>query len=1012
MNIFSLSMGGRACYCLIFLGFLMSFSPAHAKNHSRHGNFFPQQHKVQGTVTDGTNPLPGVTIAIKNKKNNAVISDYSGQFSLTSSPYDTLLVSYIGFKTKLVPIQGRSVVNILLVYDTTTLQEVRVNAGYYSVKNKELTGSIVKIKSDDIEKQPVSNPLAAMQGRMAGVNITQSSGTPGSGLNIQIRGINSLRSEGNDPLYIVNGVPYASQTLGNNDVSANLFGALSSPLSNINPADIESIEVLKDADATAIYGSRGANGVVLITTKKGKSGKTKFDIQSYTTIGKITKKLNVLNTQEYLAMRSEAFANDGITEYPADAYDINGTWDQTRDTDWQKELIGGTANIYSTQFSISGGSAATQFLLSGTYRKETTVFPGQAHSSRGAVAVNLTHRSEDDRFKLIFSANYTGDKNSLPGTDLTRLAYTLAPNAPALYDSEGILNWENGSFENPLSYLNGTYINSANTLLANTLLSYKFFSDFEFRTSLGFSDSQLLEERSLPYTMYNPFYGLTSDASEMVTNNGKRRSWIIEPQLNWQKRWQNLEINILAGTTFQTQNQEALALDAYGFASNALMNSVAAATTITILSDNRSEYNYNAIFGRLNLKLKDRYIINLTGRRDSSSRFGPENRFANFGAIGSAWMFSNEALFNKEKTVLSFGKLRASYGITGNDQIGDYQYLDTYQVTPNQYDGQIGVQPTRLFNPNFGWETNKKLEVAIELGFFKDRILLTAAYFQNRSSNQLVGIPLPGTTGFSSLQANLAAKVENTGMEIEWRSINLKSKDFTWITSINITSPKNRLLQFPNLEESTYKNRLIIGESIFIRKLFHYTGLDPETGLYTVEDLNDDGQITAAGDLKSYINFSPKYYGGIANQLSYKNVSLDFLFQFVKQKGAGVSSLFPVAGTFSNQPVQVMNHFPQDGINATTQLYTTVANADALTSYENYILSDAMVQDASFVRLKSLSLSYVIPSLGSKNIINKIYIQGQNLLTFTKYKGADPENQSADFLPPLKQFTLGIQLSF
>ncbi|OXB07810.1 SusC/RagA family TonB-linked outer membrane protein [Flavobacterium pectinovorum] len=1010
MKNLSFNKGRPHCLCIFIFAVLLS-NQINASE-LKFGSCLEQmQQQITGTVTDASGPLPGVTVIVK-ATNVSTVTDEKGNFSIAANSDDILVFSFLSYASQEIIVGSETSIKVLLSEDSTTLKEVTINAGYYSVKDKDRTGSIARITSKDIEKQPVTNPLASMQGRMSGVNISQSAGTPGSGFSIQIRGINSLRGDGNDPLYIVNGVPYASQSLGNSDVSAGQFGGLSNPISNINPADIESIEVLKDADATAIYGSRGANGVVLITTKKGKSGRTKFDVQTYTTIGKITKKMDLLNTQQYLAIRSEAFANDGISDYPDDAYDINGTWDQSRYTDWQKELIGGTANIYNTQFSVSGGSAGTQFLLSGTYRKETTVFPGDAHFYRGAVSANITHRSEDDKFSLTFTANYTGDKNTLPGTDLTRLAYTLAPNAPALYDPSGNLNWENGSFENPLSYLNGTYINSANTLLANALLSYKLPAGFEVRTSLGFSDAQLSEERSLPNTMYNPFYGLTSDASEMVVNDGKRRSWIVEPQLNWQKKWQNFQINVLAGTTFQMQKQKAFALDAYGFASNALMNSVAAATTITVLNDSQSEYKYNAVFGRINLSLKDRYILNITGRRDGSSRFGPGNRFANFGALGAAWIFSNESLLSKDNSILSFGKLRASYGITGNDQIGDYQYLDTYQVTPNLYDGVVGIQPTRLFNPDFGWETNKKLEAAIELGFLKDQIFITAAYFQNRSSNQLVGIPLPATTGFPSLQSNLDATVQNTGLELDLRSVNLKSENFTWTTSLNFTLPKNKLLAFPDLDASTYKNKFIIGQSIYIRKLYHYTGLDPATGLYTVEDVNSDGKITAAGDLKSFIDFSPKYYGGITNQLSYKNLTLDFLFQFVKQKGAGTASLFPVAGSFSNQPVQAMNHFPQDGTNAANQLYTTGVNADALSANDNYTLSDAMIQDASFIRLKSLSLSYTIPLLWSKNVSTKIYVQGQNLLTFTKYKGADPENQSANYIPPLKQFTLGVQLTF
>jgi len=995
-------------YYLFFTIIYLSCATAQAHNY-----FVPlfatqQQTNITGAVSYDGMPMTGVLIKVKGKSTTTLSGD-NGAYSIAADPSDILIFSYTGFKTIELSIDGKTTVNAFMQDNVTDLQEVTVNAGYYSVKEKERTGSIAKIKASDIEKQPVSNPLAAMQGRMAGVNITQASGIPGGGFNIQIRGINSIRGEGNDPLYIVDGVPYASQSLGNNDVSGNSFAGLSSPLSNINPADIENIEVLKDADATAIYGSRGANGVVLITTKKGKQGKTKFDLKAYTTVGTVTQKANLLNTQQYLAMRREAFSNDAIIEYPENAYDINGTWDQSRDTDWQKELIGGTAYINNVQASVSGGSAATQFLVSGTYRRETTVFPGESHYGRGTFHSSINHKSEDEKFSLMFAADYAGDKNTLPGTDFTAAAITLAPNAPALYDSTGNLNWENGTFQNPLGNLVSKYLNNTNNLIANTLLSYKFLPGFELKASLGYNDLRLSESRTRPSTMFSPFMDFTSADSQVFKNEGKRSSWIAEPQLSWQKKWGEAEFNVLAGATFQSQKQKSFAVQGAGFASNSLINSINAARTITILRDDVTEYNYNAFFGRVNINFKERYLLNLTGRRDGSSRFGPENRFANFGALGAAWIFSNEALL--KNNVLSFGKLRTSYGITGNDQIGDYHYLDTYMVSTNIYDGITGIQPSRLFNPDFGWETNKKLEVAMDLGFLNDRIFLTAAYFKNRSSNQLVGIPLPGTTGFASLQANLDATVQNKGWEFEWRSVNLKTKNLNWSTSANITIPKNELMEFPGLEGSTYENIYVIGESLNVQQLYHYTGIDPETGLYTFEDINNDGQYNA-DDRKSIKDTSPKYYGGLSNALAYKNWNFDFLFQFVKQEALSIISRFPVAGNFSNQPVQVLNHFPQDNNPSSLQQYATGDNFYATQAQDRYLRSDASITDASFIRLKNVSLSYGIPTTWSKTFTGKIYVQGQNLLTFTKYKGADPENQSPFFLPPLKQFTLGVQLTF
>eukprot|EP01096_Ripella_sp_DP13-Kostka_P009088 TRINITY_DN3439_c0_g1_i4.p5 TRINITY_DN3439_c0_g1~~TRINITY_DN3439_c0_g1_i4.p5 ORF type:complete len:278 (+),score=-43.96 TRINITY_DN3439_c0_g1_i4:418-1251(+) len=275
MNNFSFYKDGKGLYCLFFIWLCFSFSSLFAKNTVRHNIIFFQQHQIQGTITDGSNPLPGVTIAVKGKSNAAAVSDYSGQYTLFASAADTLIVSFIGFKTALVPINGRKTIDVQLIYDTTTLQEVRVNAGYYSVKESERTGSIAKITSKDIENQPVTNVLATMQGRMAGVSIVQTTGVPGGGFDIQIRGQNSLRTNGNNPLYIIDGVPYSSDPIGTGINSA-VLPTQPSPLNSINPDQIESIEVLKDADATSIYGSRGANGVVLVTTKKRKIRKNQI----------------------------------------------------------------------------------------------------------------------------------------------------------------------------------------------------------------------------------------------------------------------------------------------------------------------------------------------------------------------------------------------------------------------------------------------------------------------------------------------------------------------------------------------------------------------------------------------------------------------------------------------------------------------------------------------------------------------------------------------------------------
>jgi TonB-linked SusC/RagA family outer membrane protein len=1009
MKNFSLNKGlGALWYPLIFSLYLCC-TPALANNRLRQNQSLPLQNQISGTITDGINPLPGVTISIKGKATTGTISDFNGQYKLTASPDDILVVAFLGFKTATEPINGRKIINIQLQEDITSLQEVRVNAGYYSVKEKERTGSIAKISAKDIEKQPVSNVLAAMQGRMSGVNITQTTGVPGGGFEIEIRGRNSLRSTGNDPLYIIDGIPYSSESIGSSS-TASLLGGLTSPLNGLNPDTIESVEVLKDADATAIYGSRGSNGVVLITTKKGKIGKTHFTANYSKGTGSVTRFMDLMNTKQYLAMRKEAYANDGITTYPGSAYDLNGAWDQNRYTDWQEELTGGTAEYTDLNTSVSGGNSTTQFLMSGNFSRQTTVFPGDFRYKKGNVHVTANHESDNKKFRISFSGGYTVQDNNQPYLDLTRESRLLAPNAPALYDVAGNLNWQNNTFTNPLRHLNGTYKALTYDLLANTVLSYNLFPNLEIKSAFGFTDLRHDESSTAPSTIYNPSLGIGSDNSVLFLNAANRQSWIVEPQLNWNKLYGKAKISVLAGGTFQNNTGSQLVHQALGFPSNSLIYNLAAASNVTITQNDESEYRYQAFFGRANLTWDDRYILNLTGRRDGSSRFGPGKQFATFGAFGAAWLFTNEKVL-KENRILSFGKLRTSYGTTGNDQIGDYQFLDTYSTTGVAYNGVMGLQPSRLYNSAFGWETNKKFEVALETGFLKDRIFFTTGWYSNRSSNQLVGIPLPGTTGFTSVQANLDATVENRGLELTLRTVNFQNKNFTWTTNLNFSSSKNKLVSFPGLEASTYRNQFVIGQPLNIVKVYHFTGIDTATGIYQFEDVNGDGEINETDDKQTIKDLNPKFFGGLQNQLKYKQFQLDFLFQFVKQENYNANTTFNMPGTRSNQLASTTNHWQNVGDVSPHQMYSAT-NGVVRTAYFNYTESDASISDASYIRLKNIALTYDVSEKWMNKVRCRLSLTGQNLLTFTNYKGADPEFKLYDYLPPLKVITAGLQVTF
>lgn len=967
---------------------------------------FPQGN-IKGVVTDSLgNGMAGVNIVIKNTAKGTQ-SNLDGQYTIIAHPSDTLVFTYISFKLQEITVGNRTIINVVMAPDATSLDQVVINAGYYKVSDSEKTGSISRVTSREIESQPVANPLAALQGRAAGVDIQQTTGVPGGGFDILIRGRNSIAA-GNNPLYVIDGVPFDSATLGSGNTSGGIIAnADISPLNAINPNDIENIEILKDADATAIYGSRGANGVILITTKKGKKAKTTYNVNVYSGVAQITKKIDLLNTQQYILMREEAFANDGIEEYPSYAYDVNGTWDRNRYTDWQDELIGGTAYTNNVSASISGGSEQTSFLLSGAYRKETTVFPGDYNYGRGTVHTQYNHNSLDKRFNLLFSANYAAEKNDLPGSDLSLQARYLPPNAPALYDSEGNLNWENGTFNNPLAQLESGYYQKRYTLIANTVLSYKVTPRLVAKVNLGYNDSRLHEILTYPNTIFNPDYGLTSEYSAVFINEGNRNSWIVEPQINWNASYGKLKLEALLGSSFQKQTSDQLDQYGSGFASNDLIESLNAASSLLVFTDQHIDYRYQAFFGRINVKLDEKFFINLTGRRDGSSRFGPNKRYANFGAVGAGYIFSRENIF--EDSFLSYGKVRGSYGSSGNDQIGDYGYLNTYTTTGVPYNGIIGIAPTRLYNANYSWENNKKLDVGLETAFFKNAIAITADYYRNRSSNQLTGIPLPGTTGFQSLQANLNATVQNSGFEITINTKNLNSSKLRWNTSFNLTIPRNKLIAFPDLDQSSYSNQYIVGEPLTIKKLFHYTGLDPQTGIFTFEDYNNDGIISSPDDRQKPVDIGPKFYGGFSNVLTYKNWELRFFFNFKKQKATNNFYYGTPPGIMVNQSTQVLDHWQQPGDNAFMQQYTTGGNPDAVTAFSNYGLSDAAVSDASYIWLKNVAVSY---TLTDKNHFGKckVYIQGQNLLTLTNYKGGDPE-QLLGFLPPLRQFVFGIDLT-
>ncbi len=526
---------------------------------------------------------------------------------------------------------------------------------YGKVTRRYATGTVASIKAEEISRQPISNPIAALAGRISGLQIVQRSGVPGALVTVQLRGQNSL-ANGNDPLYVVDGIPFPSATL--NGQFGGGAGIASSPFNNLNASDIESIEVLKDAEATSIYGSRGANGVILITTKKGIQGKTRTSIRFYSGVGAISRRMDLLNTKQYLMMRREAFANDGITPTNSNAKDLL-LWDTTRYTDWQEELIGKTIAFCFTELntSLSGGSGQTQFLIRGAYRKETTVFPGNFGEEKFSGSMNLVHQSIDKRFSLTFSTLGVHNKNILPRQDLSS-QITLSPNAPSIYAADGGLNWENSTWTNPLAGVSNVFRSITDNLITNISMSYRIGRGFELKTTGGYTSITTKENLLTPRSVFDPSFGFGAEAG---FGNKSIKTLIAEPQLTYERSIKKARLALLVGSTVQSTHQTALYQVGLGYTSDDLLYSLKSASSILTFGETDILYRYAGVFGRLNFDWDKKWLLTFTMRRDGSSRYGTGNRFANFGSAGVGWIFTDEP-FLRNNSFFSFGKLKVTAG--------------------------------------------------------------------------------------------------------------------------------------------------------------------------------------------------------------------------------------------------------------------------------------------------------------------------------------------------------------
>ncbi len=979
---------------------------------------------VRGKVVDSLgNGLSGVTVSIKEGKGSTSTGG-NGDFFLKNVEEGSMLIfSYLGYISKEVP-SNKDFMYVQLQQSTSKLDEVQIMA--YGVTSRRLTtGNISTVKGDLIAKSPVANPLLAIAGRVPGLFVQQSSGLSTGGTSVLVQGRNSMANN-NIPFYVIDGIPYQPNAIGSPAIGTGINPSGNpSALNFINANDIESIEILKDGDATAIYGSRAANGAILITTKTGKAGKTKVDINTQTGWGTIVSKLDLLKTQDYLEMRKESYTNAGQS-IPG-TYDGFGgnsdltVWDQNRYTDWQKQLIGGTAQYQNFQASISGGNENTQFLFSSSYLRETTVFPGEFSDIKGSSRLVVNHTSSNRKFKVNFTAGYLKGKNTLPQVDLTADAVSLAPNAPALYNPDGSLNWEPLpedpkllTFDNPMARMLQLYTNKVNSLTSNGLLSYEFFPGLTLKSTLGYNRLVNDEIGTFPKAALSPSNTFSKRAANY--SNKFVDTWIVEPQLTYSRKFTFGSLDAILGTTFQETRNNMRSYRGEGFNNDSQLENILAAPNVTATGALESFYRYGAIFGRLSYNYEDKYVLTVSGRRDGSSRFGAENLFNNFYSVAGAWIFTNASKIKEQLPFLSFGKLKASYGTTGNDGIGDYKFMNLYEPYPADvpYQQTIGLVTNGLPNPYLQWEETKKINLGIDLGFIRDKILLNVNFFRNRSANQLLNAPLSSVTGFAGITRNLPATVQNKGWEFSLDLNPVRKKTFSWQSSFNLTIPKNKLVRYDKLAESPDASFYVLGESIFIKRAYNFKGVNPTTGLYQFLSKSGDLVSSPSGDDRTEIvNLDPKFYGGWSNSLSYKGFNFDFLFQFVKQNGNNSTyPLFPGAG-MGNQMDNFIDRWRKEGDNATIQKVTQDFFQGFFSSLAMFD-ANASISDASFIRLRNATVSYSLPQswLGKAKISQaRIYMQGQNLLTFTNFYGFDPETRSKNSLPPLRVYTIGLQLS-
>jgi TonB-linked SusC/RagA family outer membrane protein len=983
--------------------------------------------RLHGKVIDSRTKesLPGATVNIKGVTNSTT-TNYQGEFDLVtgqSFPF-TVVVSYVGYKTIELVVDG-SPVSIGLEESSNLLDDVVV-VGYGTQKRRDVTGSVSSISQANLQQQ-VSSLDQTLKGASAGVQVTQTSGQPGGGVSIRIRGGSSIQG-GNEPLYVIDGFPLYNST----STAGTLSGAAVNPLSSINPSDIESVDILKDASATAIYGSRGANGVVIVTTKKGKADRNTVSYEGSYGVQSIRKQLDLLNAHDFAVLRNEALYDatpaKGQFQYLSQAQiDALGTG-----TDWQSAAFN-TAPVQNHQLSVSGGNQKTRYLLSGNYLKQDGIIRNTDFQRLGFRA-NVDSKPFD---KLTVSASMTvnkADANVAPSGIVGSLL--IMPPTATIYEANGAYTLRNpfeNVFANPVATINEQINKSTtNKLLGTVFGEYTLIKGLNLKVLFGADVNNIAENSYIPSTIYEG--SLTGGSAGRGSYNSY--SWLNENTLTYDKVFGKHSFNVLAGFTQQAFNRESFTASSRNFIVNDLTyNGLGNGSTLVNPTSDASTWNLNSYLGRVNYNYNNLYYLTGSVRADGSSRFGKGNKWGYFPSAAFSWNVSKEPFFTPLANVVNDLKLRTSFGTTGNLEIGEYQSLATLGSYSYIIGNNIitGFAPNRIANDDLSWETTYQYNAGLDVGFLNNRLGLTLDGYYKKTKDLLLNVEIPWTSGYASSLQNYGS-VQNKGFEIGVNSKNLVGV-FRWDTGLNFSVNRNKVLTIGNGASSYITGNYIIqvGQPL---GTFYGTETDgilqtgeeatkgkftgnavPKAGDRLYKDVSGDGTFTTAVDKAIIGNAQPDFILGLNNNFSWKGFDLSVFLQ----------------GSYGNK---ILNANKQN-----LELFTGQQNASA-SALDRWtptnpsqeiprakldpapVFSDRFIEDGSFLRLKNITFGYTLP----KSFVSRahlaganIYVSGQNLITWTKYSGYDPEVTSGSNVSPgtdsgiypvARTVNAGVRLSF